>query len=244
MVQFTTLHQIQSTDDFNRIEAKELVKASNARHPAQSMGIIVQNILTGLIWHVKDKAHRLQPLDPYDIGLNDLYNGYQAYNAYVQNQSKGDNIKSLEKWNDKMDFDNWDRKVTETLSLVYGRNYCCPIAYVIRPDKPAGWDPVVDAATDFEQLMYQLPLQGVAYHRDYETVFSFIQLALVHSQAETWIDDAIPGRDGRRAMQALRGHFEGKAELDVRAAKAQRFLDALQYISEKTMPFELVVTKL
>ena len=164
-VQFITLHQIQSTNDFNRIEpdqAKELVKASNARHPAQSMGIIVQNNLTGLIWHVKDMARRLQPLDPYDIGLDDLYKGYQAYNAYVQNKSKGDNIKSLEKWNDKMDFDDWDRKVTETLSLVYGRNYC-PIAYVIRPDKPVGWDPVVDAATDFERLMYQLPLQGVPY---------------------------------------------------------------------------------
>ncbi len=45
-------------------------------------------------------------------------------------------------------------------------------------------------------------------------------------------------------MQALRGHFEGEAELDVRAAKAQQFLDTLQYTNEKTMPFEQVVTKL
>jgi hypothetical protein len=60
-----------------------------------------------------------------------------AYEAYVQNKEKGDNIKSLEKWSEKTDFDDWDRKVTETLSLIYGRQYC-PIAYVIRPDKPQG----------------------------------------------------------------------------------------------------------
>ncbi len=107
-----------------------------------------------------------------------------AYEAYVQNRDKGGNIKTLEKWCNKYDYDNWDRKVIETLSLVYGRNYC-PIAYGIRPDKPAGWNPAVDAVNDYERLMYQLPLNGIAFERDNETEFSFIQLAVVHSQAET-----------------------------------------------------------
>jgi hypothetical protein len=103
-----------------------------------------------------------------------------AYKAYVQNRDKGENIKALEKWCDKYDFDDWDHKVTETLSLVYGRNYC-PIAYVIRPDKPAGWDHAVNAVNDYEQLMYQLPLNGIAFKQDNETVFSFIQLAVVYT---------------------------------------------------------------
>ena len=188
-VQFIALHGLQSINDFNLIEphqAKDLVKASSTRHPAQAMGILVQNNLTGLIWYVRDRARRGLPVDPNNIVMDDLHRGHMAYEAYVQNRDKGENIKALEKWCDKYDFDDWDRKVTETLSLVYGRNYC-PIAYVIRPDKPDGWDPVADAVNDYERLMYQLPLAGIAYEQDNETVFSFIQLAVVHTQAETWI---------------------------------------------------------
>ena len=196
--QFIALHQIRSLEDFIRIEphqAKELVKASNARHPTQSMGILVLNNLTGLIWHCKDMNRRGLPLDPFDITADNLMDGHLAYEAYVQNRDKGDNIKALEKWTEKIDFDDWDRKVTETLSLIYGRNYC-PLAYVIRPDKPQGWDPLVDAATDYERLMYQLPLNGVAFNCDNEAVFSYIQLAVLQTAAETWIFDAVAGRDG------------------------------------------------
>jgi hypothetical protein len=126
------------------------------------VGILVQNNLTGLIWYVKDKTRRGLPIDPLAIAINDLKDGHMAYEAYSANRDKGENIKTLEKWTDKHDFDEWDRKVTETLSLIYGRNFA-PIAYVIRPDKPAGWDLEVDATTEYEKLMYQLPLAGVAF---------------------------------------------------------------------------------
>ncbi len=72
----------------------------------------------------------------------------------------------------------------ETLSLIYGRQYC-PLAYIIRPDKPAGWDALTDAITDYERLMYQLPLAGVVYNHYNKTVFSMIQLSIVQTAAET-----------------------------------------------------------
>ena len=204
--QFITLHGLTSIDDFNMVEpyqAKDLIKQSSTRHPAQSMGILVQNNLTGLIWYVKDRARRGLPIDPNNIVLDDLRRGHLAYEAYVQNHDKGENIKALKKWCDKFDFDDWDRKVTETLSLIYGRNYCS-IAYVTRPDKPAGWDPAVDAVNDYERLMYQLPLNGIAFEQDNETVFSLIQLAVVHTQAETWIYDHVAGR-GRVGCAGVEG---------------------------------------
>ncbi len=244
--QFLALHGLNSVNDFNLIkphQAKDMVKASSARHPAQAMGILIQNNLTGLIWYVKDRARRGLPVYANNILLDDLHRGHMAYEAYIQNRDKGENIKALEKWCDKYDFDDWDCKVTETLSLVYGHNYC-PIAYVIRPDKLAGWDPAVNAVNDYERLMYQLPLNGIAFKQDNETVFSFIQLAMVHSQAETWIYDHVPGRDGHGAMQALRNHYEGEAELDVQASKAQQVLDTLVYMNEKQMRFEAMITKL
>jgi len=52
-VQFMALHGLSSIKDFNFIEphqAKDLVKASNGRHPTQSMGILIQNNLLGLLW--------------------------------------------------------------------------------------------------------------------------------------------------------------------------------------------------
>lgn len=244
--QFMTFHGLVSVNGINLLEpdqAKDLVKQYGQRFPASSMGTLVQNNLTGLIWHVKDRNRRGLPFDINTFGINDLYRGHLAYVAYVQNRDKGDNIKALEKWSDKVEFDDWDRKVTETLSLVYGRNYC-PIAYVIRPDRPAGWDPAVDATTDYERLMYQLPLVGIAYEQDNEAVFSMIQLAVVHTPAETWIYDYVAGRDGRGAMQALRNHYEGEAELDVRATKAQQTLNTLVYTNEKAMAFEVMITKL
>jgi hypothetical protein len=207
------------------------------------MGILIQNNLTGLIWYVKDRTCRGLVIDAANIVLDDLHWGHMAYEAFVQNRDKGENIKSLEKWCDKFEFDDWDRKVTETLSLIYGRHYC-PIAYVVRPDKPAGWNPLVDAANDYERLVYQLPLNGIAFEQDNETVFSLIQLAVVHTQAETWIYDHVPGRDGRGAMRALRNHDEGEAELDVQASKAQYILDTLVYTNERNMTFEAMITKL
>ena len=167
---FIAHHGVTTIDDLNLIEphqAKDLVKGFNSRHPNSSLGILVQNNLSGLIWHVKDKTRRGLPVNPLAMVINDLKDGHLAYEAYTANRDKGENIKSLEQWNDKQDFDEWDRKVTETLSLIYGRNYC-PIAYVIRPDKPQGWDPVVDATTEYERLMYQLPLAGVAFEQDNE----------------------------------------------------------------------------
>ena len=91
--------------------------------------------------------------------------------------------------------------------------------------------------------MYQLPLNGIAFEQD-NAVFSFIQLAVVRTQAETWIYDYVPIRDGRGAMQALRNHYEGDAELDVQASKAQQVLDNLVYTNEKHMTFEAMITKL
>ena len=93
--------------------------------------------------------------------------------AYIQNKEKGDNIKSPECWMDKVDFDDWDRKIMATLTLICGRHYYW-LTYVIRPDKPVGWDPLIDAAKDYEWLMYQLPLTRVAYKWDNAQVFSNI----------------------------------------------------------------------
>ncbi len=70
--QFLALHGLNSVNDFNLIEpnqAKDMVKAASARHPALAMGILIQNNLTGLIWYVKDKTRHGLPVDANNIVL-------------------------------------------------------------------------------------------------------------------------------------------------------------------------------
>ena len=97
---FIQHHGITTVDDLNLLEpnqAKELVKQFNSRFPAQGLGILAQNNLTGLIWYVKDKTRRGLPVDPLEIMVNDLKDGHLAYKAYTANRDKGENIKALEK---------------------------------------------------------------------------------------------------------------------------------------------------
>ena len=85
-VQFLALHGLQSVNDFNLLEpnqAKDLVKTSSARYPAQAMGILIQNNLTGLIWYVKDRTRRGLPIDANNITLDDLHRGHLAHEAYI-----------------------------------------------------------------------------------------------------------------------------------------------------------------
>jgi hypothetical protein len=84
--QFLALHGLNSVNDFNLIkpnQAKDMVKAASARHPAQAMGILIQNNLTRLIWYVKDRTRCGLPVDANNIVLDDLHRGHMAYEAYV-----------------------------------------------------------------------------------------------------------------------------------------------------------------
>jgi hypothetical protein len=86
---FIALHQIHTIDEFDLLEphqAKDLVKTFNSRNPNISMGILVMNNLTGLIWYVKDKVRRNVPIDPLAVNINDLKHGHLAYEAYTSNR--------------------------------------------------------------------------------------------------------------------------------------------------------------
>ena len=81
---------------------------------------------------------------------------------------------------------------------------------MIRKDKPAGWDPVTDAASAEETLIYQVALTGAAFEADNRTVFTKIMEVTVGETAYEWIRRFEETKDGRGAMAALRLHCEGR----------------------------------
>ena len=243
---FTTLAQLPNLALYQYLEfeqVKVLIKRFQTRYPNENLGILVNNNLTGLVWYVRDLARRGQMVLPDEVVPDDIFDGYNAYKAYVANKEKGENISKLPKYDDKGEFDEWFERVTDVLNMIYG-SYMCPLAYVIRLDQPAGWDPEVDARNDNERLVYQLALNGPEYNNDNQEVFKLLKNAVNGTEAQSYIEDFVVAQDGRGAMMELRRRFEGPNANETRCAKALSQLESLVYKNERETPFEALVNKL
>ena len=243
---FTTMTQLPNLALYQYLEfeqVKLLIKRFQTRYPNENLGILVNNNLTGLVWYVKDLARRGQPILPDEVVPDDIFDGYNAYKAYLSNKEKGENITKLPKYDDKAEFDEWFERVTDVLNMIYG-SYMCPLAYVIRLDQPAGWDPDVDARNDNERLVYPLALNGPEFNNDNQEVFKLIKNAVNGTEAQSYIEDFIVAQDGRGGMMELRRRFEGPNANETRCAKALSQLESLVYKNERETPFEGLVNKL
>jgi hypothetical protein len=174
---------------------------------------------------------------------DDLIAGHAAYEAYLINKDKGESVKGIPKFNPKVDFNDWHKLVTETLSMIHGAQYT-GIAYVIRPDKPAEWNPITDANTDYECPLYQLLLHGPKYEVDNASVFTLIYTSVLKTPAFTSGEALTLARDGRGAMLALCSHFDSPAETHTRIQKHLNRIQDLKYTNECQMPFNTMITQL
>ena len=244
--QFSALTQLVSLELYQYLEfdqVKHLIKRYQTRYPNQNLGVLVNNNLIGLIWYVKDLVRRQQPIMPDEVTAADIFQGYAAYKAYTANKEKGENMTKLPKYDDKIEFDEWYERVTDVLNMIYGSNLC-PIAYVVRLDKPDNWDPEIDARTDLERLTYQLALNGSEFDNDNQEVFKLLKNAVNGTEALSYIEDFILPQDGRGAMMELRQRFEGPNASESRCTKALALLESIVYKNERETPFEAMVNKL
>ncbi len=118
------------------------------------------------------------------------------------------------------------------------------IAYVIRPDKLAGWNPITDANTDYKHLLYQLPLHGPKYDVDNASVITLIYTSVLKTLAFTWVEALALARDGRGSMLALHSHFDGPAETHTRIQKHLYRIRDLKYTNERQTSFDTMIMQL
>ncbi len=116
--------------------------------------------------------------------------------------------------------------------------------YVIRPDKPAGWNPITNANTDYKCLLYQLPLYGPKYKVDNASVFTLIYMSVLKTPAFTRVEALTLARDGCGTMLALHSHFDGPAETHTRIQKHLNRIWDLKYTNERQTPFDTMITQL
>lgn len=245
-INFHDLTGLESLLDFKPSDASDLVDGfnSNMALNARRVGTRVSKKLALLIFWTIDRDRRQLAFDVNDLDEPALQAAQIAYDNYTALKTAGEKVRiSLPKFDPKNKFEDWDMEVMTRLSRVMGLFYT-GIAYVGRPDKGQGWDPLVDAVNDTEMLMYQLPHFGPKYECDNQNAFSYLLSACNGTEAHTWIKDFEDTLDFTRAFEALRAKYLGAGVKSMEIAKANLVLATLMYTNENKMPFTTFTAKL
>ena len=236
-----------SIDDFNGLTQSDigrLVKAFNSNAATTgSVGFMAQKKLEALAFWVTNQKMRNIPLAVANWDADALEKARTESDIAVERKANPQTPKRPGKIATGLDWYTWIEQFTNYLAAIRGVNDV-PLTYVIRKDKPAGWDPVTDAASAEETLIYQVALTGAAFEADNRTVFTKIMEVTVGETAYEWIRRFEETKDGRGAMAALRLHCEGRDFTELRITEADRILREATYTNERHFSFENYATLL
>ena len=139
------------------------------------------------------------------------------------------------------DWVDWEPKFTNYCSVLQGVNGV-PLSYVIRPnDEP----PLADTeyASFLDKTVSCAPLQGSFFDADKQVVHQALLSFTTGQLSGDWLKSVARYKDGRRSMQALRDHFSGEGNATRRIAEADRMKKTLHYKNERSMSFEIFLTR-
>lgn len=145
------------------------------------------------------------------------------------------------KFKDERKWPEWEPAFVNYLSTILGVNGI-PLCYVIReiaePDRSA------DFASFNERAIACAPLNGSNFQADARKVHQLLKSFLQAESAEQWIKPLAKHQDGRKDMEALRGHYSGEGYTSRRIAVAERYRDTLHYKNEKALSFSVFLDKI
>lgn len=114
----------------------------------------------------------------------------------------------------------WRDKVIMSLKRRAGITGCV-LYWVIRADKPAGWDPANDAVNDQEKRIYQMQQNGHWYDTDNRTVAALLlEVCRPNNQAYTWLREYEDAGNGRGMWFNLIQIFDGSGKVNRRETQA------------------------
>lgn len=145
------------------------------------------------------------------------------------------------KFKDERKWPEWEPAFVNYLSTIPGVNGI-PLCYVIRElERP---EPSVDFASFNEKAIACAPLTGSNFQADARKVHQLLKSFLQSESAEQWIKPFAKRQDGRKDMEALRGHYSGEGNTSRRIAVAERYRDTLHYKNEKALSFSIFLDKI
>ena len=173
--EFITSQGFTSIDDFNGLKQADigrLVKSFNAGSPVTgTIGFMVQKKLEALAFWVTEHKKRQLPLEAANWNDVAIEEARRQSDIAHERKLNPQVPKRVEKIQTGIDWYTWNEKFENYLSAIRGVDDV-PLTYVIRRDKPAGWNPETDAANEEEKLIYQVALFGAAFEDDNKVVFS------------------------------------------------------------------------
>lgn len=143
-------------------------------------------------------------------------------------------LKSEAMWNE------WEPAFENYLSSAYGVDGV-PLNYVIRDDEAPDH---VTLFTDFtDKCIACAPMTGPAYEADKRQVHQYV-VSFTHGElSEDWIKPVKRQKNGREDMLRLRAHFAGEGNASRRIAVAERLRETLHYRNERSLAFEIFLSK-
>ena len=205
--------------------------------------------LIGLIHWVQDYQRIGE--EPTIVGIQDaaqfraaLDEAYERADVRKVEKEQSDTVSKAAdpgKFKDERKWPEWEPAFVNYLSTIPGVNGI-PLCYVIReleePDRTA------DFASFNERAIACAPLTGSNFQADTRKVHQLLKSFLQAESAEQWIKPLTKRQDGRKDMEALRGHYSGEGNTSRRIAVAERYRDTLHYKNEKALSFSVFLDKI
>ena len=250
---FASQHSFQNLNDvmFFRPEmAKEMIKTYNiGRRLNQKMGAMHEIKLEAFIYWARELESRQQPVVAADWTAAQVATSISETQAVKDRSANGDVLPEVGMIEVDTEFYEWSDKFLNLLdSIKSGGIGSSSILYIVRPDKPAGWDPVADATSDKERIMYQVMLTGSVFDTDNKRVWDELKKRTITSNAFEWIKTFEATSNGRGAWRALMTILEGQEAQNKRLQMAVRITSVgdggLTYNNEYMMSFVAYASKL
>ena len=182
--------------------AKDMIKTfNNDRQLNQKTGQVHELKLEAFIYWARDLNNWQQSVIVADWTAAQVAASMDEQQA-AKDRKEGNDARLLEMGMIQMDagFYDWSDEFKNRLdSIQSGGIASMSILYVIRKDKPAGWDPVTDADSDKERIMYQVLLAGSVFDTNNKRVWDELKKVTLAIGAFKWIKTYEATNDGRGA---------------------------------------------
>ena len=170
--------------------AKNMIKTfNNGRQLNQKMGQLHELKLEAFIYWARDLHSRQQSLVVADWTAAQVAASIDDQQA-AKDRKEGNDANLPEVGMIQMDaeFCDWSDKFKNRLNSIPSWGMTpMSILYVVREDKPAGWDPATDADSDKERIIYQVLLTGSVFVTGNKRVWDELKKVTLVTGAFEWI---------------------------------------------------------
>jgi hypothetical protein len=213
------------------IEMAKPMSSCTAGEGRINLGTAQIKRLQALIWWVRDNQKRGVDLVAAGLTVAEMNEAMIHKSIEKECGSKEASIKDSSKF-DPDDFDIHEDAFLNLLAQISGSQKES-LCYVVRAEVAP-----TDFVDDWEEHMFQIPLNGPEYQEDRRAVYRLLKSFLIDTAGWAWIESFNAMENGRGAFWAWANHYNGQGKLSKQTSLAKANVESLHYRNERSMSFE------